>query len=152
MKRSELKFLVREIIEQTFQEMDQKTPGDASWSVSGNTVTIEDLELPDGRLIGTDVEINGRWNDGAFDYEYGSIRGVHRYPVKFEIENWNITSAWEMETNNPIPLTDDIQKAVEIEMNTTIVDKLPEYMEPPDTEAERADYEYEQQRDREMGI
>lgn len=148
MKRSELKLIVTEIIRRTFWEMSKTTSSGASWSVSGDTVTLEDIELPDGRTIGAEVEVSGIWIDGAFSYEYGSIRGVHRDSLQFEMENWNITSAWEMESGNPLPLTPDIVKIINTEMDS-VADKLPEYMEPPDPEAERADYEYERQRDRE---
>lgn len=113
--------------------------GTSSWTVSGNDVTLEDLELPDGRMIGALVEIDGRWDDGAFDYEYGSIRGTHRYPVQYELDSWQILKVWDMATEQEIQLDQVAKAAIDKEMDAIsgdIGEKMepdePDYPEPDD--------------------
>ena len=115
MKRHQLQALVKEIV-RVYSEMRSKK-GNSSWTVQGNVVTLEDLETPDGRLVGAEVEISGNWDDGAFDYEQGSIKGTHRYPVSFELDKWDTLKVWDMETRQPVPENPAISTAIETEMN-----------------------------------
>ena len=94
-----------------------KEQDNLSWTVSGQTVTLEDIELDDGRKIGANIELEGIWDDGAFDYEYGSIRGVHRDPLMYSLDRWEIDQVWDMTENKFIipdqPTLDIIQKVME---------------------------------------
>lgn len=91
-KKTILKKLIKEII----SSVDEISSDESSFVVdmtspNYGTVTIENLSLPDGRTLDSvEVDIEGVWDDGAFDYEYGSIKGTHRYTPVFQIEKWEI--------------------------------------------------------------
>ena len=84
----QIKKLIKEIISVAIKEID--TAENSSWIVDDDIVAIEGLQLSDGRSIDIDIWFKGNWDDGAFDYEYGSIKGTHRYPVQFSIDDYNI--------------------------------------------------------------
>lgn len=140
MKASQLKALVKEIVRQVMdskQTQPPKTYEDTQgWSyVKGNDrlVEFEDVLLKDGREVNIYVEFDGSWDDGAFDYEYGSIRGTHRYPPSFEIGNVTVTYAEDYATKQRLPLDQAITAAGEelFDRNQRdIIEGMPE----PDTD------------------
>lgn len=91
-KKTILKKFIKEII----NSVDEISEDESSFVVdmtspNYGTVTIENLSLPDGRTLDfAEVEVEGVWDDGAFDYEYGSIKGTHRYTPVFQIEKQTI--------------------------------------------------------------
>jgi len=91
------KSTLKKIIKEVIQSVDEISYDESSYVVdmvspNHGTVTIENLSIPDGRTIDAEVDIEGVWDDGAFDYEYGSIKGTHRYEPVFTLENWKIVS------------------------------------------------------------
>ena len=112
-----------------------------------NQVTIEGIELPDGRLIDAIVYFDGQWDDNAFDYEYGSIRGTHRYDPAFQIESYNVQQAWVQGTQTPVELTPELVKlisaefeSIEDEVEAKVDSGGPPSNEPdPDDERDRRD-------------
>lgn len=157
MKASQLKALVKEIVRQVMDSKKTQPPkfyeDTQGWSfVKGEDrqVLFEDVLLPDGREVNIVVEFEGRWDDGAFDYEYGSIRGTHRYPVSFETDGATVVYAEDFATKQRIPLDQAILSAGE-ELFDRYEDDIVENMPEPDNEPD-PDYERERRRDREMGI
>jgi DUF917 family protein len=138
MKQSQLKSLVKEIVQQTFKEMHD------GHSVDGdNMVTIEGVQLPDGRLVDVNFGIEGVWDDGAFDYEYSSIKGTHSYGAQFELQKFWIETVVDRATNQPVQVTPDLQRllhaemesiqdAVETQINENPPENEPDYPEPDD--------------------
>lgn len=117
MKKSQLKAIVKEIV-RTYENMTQG--GDmTSWTVEGSTLFVEDLALPDGKSISAEIDVYGHADDGAFDHEFGT----HRYPSQFTIEEWKIVKVWDTETQQLIPLTNDIKTAIDTYVNS-VLDKV----------------------------
>ena len=87
----------KEIVSLVLKEIDRSK--NASLTVCNDIATIEGLDLADGRSIDVDIQFNGIWDDGAFDYEYGSEKGTHRYPVQFSIDGYNIEEVRAADTN-----------------------------------------------------
>lgn len=116
------------IVRRTFAEMH------SSHNVDGtNLVTIKGITLPNGLVIDANIGIEGHWDEGAFDYQYGSEKSTHRYPKQFEIDNWSVESAWLHDTQAPIPLQPDIVKRIEAEMGSiedAVADEINQ--NPPD--------------------
>ena len=86
------KTILKKFIKEVIASVNEISTDESSFVVdmtspNYGTVTIENLSLPDGRTLDfAEVEIEGVWDDGAFDYEYGSIKGTHRYTPVFQIE------------------------------------------------------------------
>jgi hypothetical protein len=138
MKISQIKKLVKEVIETAITE----AASDASWVLNDDTVTIEGLELADGRSIDADVWFSGEWDDGAFDYEYGSIKGTHRYPVQYSIEEHNIYEIrnagtndviWQYKAGGPLLQATLPELAKEIEKYWSDIEReVEQQVEPPE--------------------
>lgn len=142
MKHSQLKALVKEIVTQVMDAAQKPKPyvDTQGWSYAkgyDRVIDFEDVMLPDGREVNISVEFDGRWDDGAFDYEYGSIRGTHRYPPSFEVDGSNVTYAEDYATKQRIPLDPAIIAAGEALFNDNekaIIEAMPEPDNSPDPE------------------
>ena len=139
MKQSQLKALIKEIVTQV---MDAKTQKPApyeevqGWSFAKGYDSVVDFEgvlLPDGREVNISVEFGGRWDDGAFDYEYGSERGTHRYPVAFEMDGGKVTYAEDTATKQPVQLDPAIIAAGDALLDR-YEDDIRQNMKPSDNE------------------
>jgi len=87
MKQSQLKALIKEIVAQVMDAVNTQKPSAyedlQGWSFAtghDDLVDFEGVLLPDGREVNISVEFEGSWDDGAFDYEYGSIGGLIAIP------------------------------------------------------------------------
>jgi len=97
--KKQIKSLVKEIITTALEE----TVGDASWTlVDDDNVLIENFETPTGQIVDINVYIRGIWDDGAFDYEYGSIKGTHRYETQYEVDEHTIDEIKDNKTGQII--------------------------------------------------
>jgi hypothetical protein len=122
MTSSKLKALLEMIVRKTFAEIHDSHTLDGS-----NLVTIEGIQLPDGRKIGANVVLEGHSDDGGFGYEHGNAKGTHRYAAQFELDTWSIERVWDQATNAEIPLTTDIAKIINAEMGSIadeVTDKI----------------------------
>lgn len=149
MKQSQLKALVKEIVTQVMDAANPPKPKPyeevQGWSFAkgDNRVDFESVLLPDGREVNISVEFEGRWDDGAFDYEYGSIRGTHRYPLSFEVDKVTVTYAEDPNTKQRIlPLDNAIVAAGEAlfdDYEKSILESMPEPDNEPDPDQGRDD-------------
>lgn len=120
-----------------------------TFTVDGeHSVTIEGIDLPDGRLIGASYDIRGNWDDGAFDWEQGSQKGTHRYALAFTVDTSQLTNVWDMTTQTPIQVDAALKAELDALMET-IEDKVEEEIsaEPPSPSDSGPDPDYERDQD-----
>lgn len=94
-KKSTLKEFVKKVIKEVIEQS-------AEWTVDDDELYIERLTLTDGRVVDAILYLDGAWDDGAFDYEYGMQKGTHRYDYQYTLEEYWITSLKEAETGKVI--------------------------------------------------
>lgn len=154
MKRSQLQQIVKEIVQRTFQEMNQ-TPQVAQqptpyqevldWELNGDDSARFFVLLPDGREVNITVEFTGEWDDGAFDHAFGT----HRYPLKYSVDTSNVIMATDA-AKNPIQLDPMILAAGEA-VFSDYEDKIEDQItENPPEKGPDPDYERDQDIDRDM--
>lgn len=145
MKKSELYSLVREVVKQ-FTEVREQS---ADWTVNGNTITIENLELEDGRLIGADAE--GTFtleNSGIGSYEYWGTKLKDEGEDSYSLEGWEIIRAWFQDENGRAvsninikdPANKEILTAIEIVLENN-QDAIETYYNENPPEADYPEYE-----------
>ena len=104
-KSRALKSFIKEVIHSVMDEVESSNETShvvEMYGESNGMVTIENLELSDGRTIDAEVQIEGEWDDGAFDYEYGSERGTHRYRPQFVLNDYWVVNVTDSETGQEI--------------------------------------------------
>lgn len=137
MKKNQLKVLIKEIVTTSLKEMGNnrvKYLAVAGWEQDPSNemvIYFNDVLLPDQRRVDISVTMSGSWNDGSFGYEYGSMKGVHKYPLQFEPENSQVTYAQDHNTGQQLPIDNFIIEAGEA-LFDDYAQEIIDRMEPPE--------------------
>jgi hypothetical protein len=112
---------------------------DQGWEFIEDTIVeFKGVLLPDNREVDISVEFSGDWDDGAFDWEQGSQRGTHRYPLSFEIGDVQVTYALNTHTHQEIPI-DPVIAAAGSALFDVYEESIRDKMEPPSNEPDPDD-------------
>jgi hypothetical protein len=145
MKQSQFKSLIKEIVRMYMSETNpQAIPEYVGWHKIGDTAgEFTAVRLPDNRVVNITVEFDGKWDDGAFDHAFGT----HRYPLRFDVDNVEVTSAVDSQTRQNIPLDAAIVAAGESLFDSQ-KNAIMNSMSPPENDGPDPDDARDRKRDR----
>jgi len=120
MKREDLTSIIRETILEFFQELDQPNQSEngkeATHSINGDVVSIDNLPVPGQPSVDVSVQLNLENDDGSgfsADVPFGSGTIQHKYPIQHNVTGWRILGVFDSASGNPVQLTQSMKDEID---------------------------------------